>query len=220
MKSNKILLFFIFATSSYFAQAQLIDNVFINKIPNNILPTLSKDIRTDVLKNYYAGQQDTTRNIFQNDVFVLDYDSVSNYISIQTAENAHFEMKLFPTKQKMDSTSYVIGIITTVCAPACSSYIRFYDSNWNRINLDIPTWKAADWLADKDQVFDGVKLADIFKSSFIELHFDKEKNLLTVKNNSADLLSVEDKLFVKPYLNNEVKTETIKISGDNVTVSR
>ena len=220
MKLNKIILLVFLASSSLLTHAQLLDDVFISKMPENILPTLSKDIRTNILSNYYAGQKDTVRNIFDNKVYAVDFDSINHYISVQTAQNAQFEMKLFPTKENIDSTSYIIGVIKTVCAPICSSYISFYDNNWSEIPVNFPVWQAADWLKDKNQVVDGVKLADIFNSTFVELHFDKPTNQITVKNNSADLLSVEDKLFVQPYLKDDVKTERVKISGNSVAVSR
>ncbi|MGC3978242.1 MAG: DUF3256 family protein [Paludibacteraceae bacterium] len=76
-------------------------------------------------------------------------------------------MKLFPIENKIDTASYAVGVISTVCAPVCSSYILFYNADWSKIDKSYTLPTAADWLLDKTQIKQGVKLTDIFKTTFI-----------------------------------------------------
>lgn len=220
MKQNKTALFFVFVLCTFTSlNAQLIDNVFVKKIPDILFPAMEKNLRFELVEYYKAGQKDTIKNVFQNDVFILDYDSINHYLSIKTTENSQFELKLFPTKEKIDSTSYIIGVINTVCAPACSSYIRFYNHKWNKIEVEFTPPTALDWLNKKEEETYGVKIAEILKTSLIEFHFDKNKNEIILKNNSAELLSVEDKLLIKPYLVNDDKTYKIKVANSKVSIN-
>ncbi len=220
MIQNKTVLFFtLFFSAFTISNAQLIDKVFVKTMPDIVFPSMEKNIRFELLEYYKAGQKDTIKNVFQNGVFILDYDSINHYLSIKTTKNSQFEIKLFPTKEKMDSTSYIIGVINTVCAPACSSYIRFYDYKWNKMEVDFSKPTALDWLNNKDADTYGVKIAEIFKSSFLALSFDKWHNNIILKNNSADLLSVEDKLLIKSYLVNEDKTYKIKVANSKVCIN-
>ena len=221
MKLNKTLLFFtLFISIFNTSYAQLIDKAFVKNIPDIILPALTEMNRFELVEYFKAGQVANVKNEFQKDVVMLDYDSVNYFISIKTAENSRFEMKLFPIKDKIDSTSYIIGVINTVCAPICSSYINFYDHKWNKLAVDFKVPTAIDWLKNKQEETYGVKIADVFKTSFIELSFDKKQSTIVLKNNSADLLSVEDKLLIKPFLVNEDKSYKIKLSNTLVIINQ
>lgn len=213
MKPNKILFIFFLALTSLTIKAQIIDSVFVNKMPDDFLPTLTKINKLELIEFYKTGQKDTVKNIFRNKVYVVDYDSINHFISIQTAENAKIEIKLFGK-----SPNNVIGVINTVCGPVCSSYIRFYRNNWTKMVTNIPAWNIADWLQEPDEAVNGVKLTDLFKSIFIELHFDKKTNQMVVKNNSTEFLSVEDRLSVKQFVKNDDKMYNIQISGNEVNI--
>ena len=40
-----------------------------------------------------------------------------------------------------------VGVIFTVCAPACHSGIRFYSTDWKPIEMPFPTISASDFIA-------------------------------------------------------------------------
>lgn len=192
------------------------ENKFVN-MPEDILPSLSAKNRLELIEFYKAGQSDeVTKNLFNDTVKVIDYDSVNNYLNIKVADNSTFEMKMFPTENVKDTTSYIIGVINSVCAPICSSYITFYDKDWKKIETGCPIVTASDWLKNKDAQEDDIKIADMFKGSFITYQFDKNKNQILLHNNSLEFLTDEDKLMAKPYLKD--KDKICKISFKNKAI--
>lgn len=168
-------------------------------MPAYIYPLLSSSLRLELMEYYKSEKRDTIQNVFGKKTQILAYDSVGNYLSLQSAANSRFEMKLLYTA---DST-LTIGIINTVCAPICSSNIHFYDKNWQEIKTDFPKLTANDWLKSSDQLIEGVSISKIIKSSFIEFNFNSNNNTVTAKNNSLDYLSLEDNNRVEPFVNKD-----------------
>ena len=190
-------------------------------MPDDLLPSLTKEMKIELVENFKLNKTDTIKDSFQNKVYVLNYDSVRSTIDVQSASNAKFEMKLFSAENaKMNTSSFFIGVINTVCAPLCSSYIRFYDKNWRQLEVNFIVPQASDWLLNKNEEKQGVKLADIFKATLIELDFNKTKNELVLKNHSNELLSIEDKLFLKSFLSEADKIYKIQISNNKVIVNQ
>lgn len=219
---NKFFLSFtlLFMGAFSMLQAQSIDSVFIN-MPDDFLPSLTKEMKIELVENFKLNKTDTIKDSFQNKVYVLNYDSVRSTIDVQSASNAKFEMKLFSAENaKMNTSSFFIGVINTVCAPLCSSYIRFYDKNWRQLEVNFIVPQASDWLLNKNEEKQGVKLADIFKSTLIELDFNNTKNELVLKNHSNELLSIEDKLFLKSFLSEADKIYKIQISDNKIIVNQ
>ncbi|MFV0472462.1 MAG: DUF3256 family protein [Paludibacteraceae bacterium] len=213
--SNKLLPTILLMFCSFIPlQSQQVDKVFVS-MPDIILPTLNKEIKLELMEYYKAGLTDTIQNLFNKNIFVTDYDSVSRHIQIQSAENARFEMKLFLDSSNKNDTAiyYFTGVIYTVCAPVCSSYIKFYDKEWNPFNINLPEISTADWLTNKDMVKDGVKITDMINTSFLELHFSKDTEQVVIKNNFADTLTDEDRILIEPYLIKADKKISVTVSS-------
>lgn len=218
---NKIALIAVFTTIFSLVNAQHIDKVFLDA-PETVLPYVNKTMKLEMLEYYKSGtKKDTAQHLLGGKAFVLQRDSAHHFIQIQPAENTRIEIKLFPVteNQQADSASYIIGVINTVCAPLCSSYARFYDYQWNVLPLNMPQITAADWLKNKEEIKDGMRIADVFKSSFIELTFDKIMFQITAKNNSVSLLSKEDKQLVQPFLKAEDKKMKVIFDGKEVKIT-
>ena len=217
---NKIGLIVLFIAIFSSSNAQHIDKVFLDA-PENVLPYVNKTLKLEMLEYYkQSSKKDTVQHLLGGKAVLLDMDTVHHYIKLQPAENTRMEIKLFPIQnQKTDSASYVIGVIHTVCAPLCSSYVRFYDHQWDALPLNMPMLTAADWLKNKEETKDGIPIANVFKSSFIEFSFDKILFHMSVKNNSMNLLSAEDKLFFQPFIQEENKKMDVFSDGKTVKVT-
>lgn len=219
MKQNNFLLILIFLlTTAINIHAQSVEKGFLD-MPEIIIPSLNSEKRLELMEYYKEGQKDTIQNLFGKDVLILKFDTINQFLRIKTAENTQFEMKLFYTKQKKDSTSVVFGIIHTVCAPVCSSYIKFYNNEWKHLNVEIPVLKATDWMKDIKTEVDGVKISEILNSNFMEFGFSEDSNQIWIKNNSTEILTKEDKAFVKPYLTDEIKILKVSVVNNKLQIS-
>ena len=128
MKPTKFLLIALCLMFNLPGRAQTIDSYFVD-MPAIILPGLSSSMRLELTEYYKSERRDSIRNQFGYNVHLLALDTVSGYISLQTASNGRFEMKTL----LRNDTSVVLAVIRTVCGPVCSSYIHFYDKSWNEL---------------------------------------------------------------------------------------
>ena len=198
MKPTKFFLIALCLMFNLPGRAQTIDSYFVD-MPAIILPALSSSMRLELTEYYKSEGRDSIRNQFGYNVHLLALDTVSGYISLQTASNARFEMKTL----LRNDTSVVLAVIRTVCGPVCSSYIHFYDKGWNKLKMDLPKLTNRDWIKNPDEIVNGVNVADMFPASFIELRFDTKNNGIEVRNNSAEYLSLEDKITVRTFVKKE-----------------
>ena len=195
---NKILFLLVGLFFTLPVSGQKINHYFVD-MPAAFYPLLNSSLRLELMEYYKSEKRDTIQNVFGKKTQILAYDSVGNYLSIQSAANSRFEMKLLYTA---DST-LTIGIINTVCAPICSSGIHFYDKNWHEIKSDFPKLTTNDWLTSSDQLIEGLSISNIIKTPFLEFTFNSNSNTVAAKNNSLDYLSLEDKKSVEPFVNKE-----------------
>ncbi len=179
---------------SFFVNAQGIE-FFFKDMPKNILPTLSSYRRLELLEYHKANQKDTLVNDFGSTVKLLKLDINNNYIHIQL--NSIKTLKMF-VLHKNDSTP-IIGLIHTVCAPICSSYIQFYNKNWKKIAINIPQFNIKDFLIKED-----TSLTKEIKAEFIEYDFEPKEKLLLCKNNSLNSLDINKQT-------DKIKLKTIKL---------
>lgn len=187
-------------------QAQDIIKYFTD-MPAYLLPSLESSHKLELIENYQKTGKDTLENLFGGKVTLLDLDTVADYISIRTTSVSRFEMMLF---QREDKSSF-IAVINTVCAPVCSSYIHFYDTEWKEIRMEFPKFDNRQWLKSAESIVDGEKVEDMLKATFIELTFKQEKNAVEARNHSIEYLNLESGKLLEPFL----KKENIIITFEN-----
>lgn len=197
-KVIKIYIVLLCFTCSMTAQAQTIDKYLVD-MPSYLMPALSSSLRLELMEYYKSEQRDSIKNLFGYKAKLLALDTINNYVSIQSTSGSRFEMKTF----QLQDSSVVIGIINTVCAPVCSSYIHFFDKNWKAANLNFPKLSNENWLLTPEKITDGTKVEKLMKTTFVELSFNPANNSITARNNSIDLLSVEDQITVRPFVKKE-----------------
>lgn len=194
--NKKLLLFIMIIAGAVLGLHGQNINHYFTDMPSSLLPTLESSSRQELIENYESNpQKDTLKNFLGGKVRLLQLDTLTDYISIQTASNSRFEMKILKRKDNSD----LLMIINTVCAPICSSYVHFYDKDWKEVKVDLPPLKVENWLQTDVAVVNGVKVKDLFKTSFIELKFNNAAQTIEVTNNSLEFLGEEEEILVEPY---------------------
>ena len=194
-KLKKIICFsFIILLAGFNLQAQNVISYFTD-MPAYLLPSLESSHKLELIENYQKTGKDTLENLFGGIVTLLDLDTVADYISIRTTSVSRFEMMLF---QREDKSSF-ITVINTVCAPVCSSYIHFFDTEWKEIRMEFPKFDNRQWLKSTDETIDGVKLQDMIKGIFLEFNFNPHEKSVEVRNNSVQMLGKTEQGQIKPF---------------------
>ena len=192
---NKLVFFSLLIFNINFGvQAQDIIKYFTD-MPAYLLPSLESSHKLELIENYQKTGKDTLENLFGGKVTLLDLDTVADYISIRTTSVSRFEMMLF---QREDKSSF-ITVINTVCAPVCSSYIHFYDTEWKEIRMEFPKFDNRQWLKSTDETIDGVKLQDMIKGIFLEFNFNPHEKSVEVRNNSVQMLGKTEQGQIRPF---------------------
>ncbi|NCB85212.1 MAG: DUF3256 family protein [Bacteroidia bacterium] len=192
---NKLVFFSLLVFNINFGvQAQDIIKYFTD-MPAYLLPSLESSHKLELIENYQKTGKDTLENLFGGKVTLLDLDTVADYISIRTTSVSRFEMMLF---QREDKSSF-IAVINTVCAPVCSSYIHFYDTEWKEIRMEFSKFDNRQWLKSTDETIDGVKLQDMIKGIFLEFNFNPHEKSVEVRNNSVQMLGKTEQGQIRPF---------------------
>ena len=192
---NKLVFFSLLIFNINFGvQAQDIIKYFTD-MPAYLLPSLESSHKLELIENYQKTGKDTLENLFGGKVTLLDLDTVADYISIRTTSVSRFEMMLF---QREDKSSF-ITVINTVCAPVCSSYLHFFDTEWKEIRMEFPKFDNRQWLKSTDETIDGVKLQDMIKGIFLEFNFNPHEKSVEVRNNSVQMLGKTEQGQIKPF---------------------
>lgn len=170
--------------------AQNMRSVFIS-MPDSITPLLTKVNKEDCVDFLASDMKAEVKNRFDGtaEMKVLTDD----YTFVQTSEIGALEIKLLPIN---DSTK-VICMVTTVCASACDSDIRFYASDWSKElnvedHLQIPMADAfylmPDSLSEEEVLIR--KKADMH---LMKASLSKDDTSLTFIYTTPDYLNKEDK---------------------------
>ena len=192
---NKIAIvaFTLICSVSLSMQAQDVVKSFID-MPGNLLPTFDKTLKLELVENYIKNnRKDSVVNSFGGKARMIALDTLSNYMQIQPTSVSRMELKIFEREDK----SRIVGIINTVCSPICSSYINFYDSNWNEIAVKLPEIKIEKWFSKT--VESNVDLNKKIRVYFFELRFTPNKTQIEVLNNSLLYLGEEEQQKLKDY---------------------
>ena len=110
--------------------------VYFESIPEHILIQLDPNRRKDMVDLFMAGKPAVTRTKFGGPAELVSLNE--KYLKIEIAENSIIEMAL------LGDTAQYIGVIKTICAPACDSEIEFYTTTWSpitSISVDKPGLK-------------------------------------------------------------------------------
>ncbi len=118
-----ICLFFLGFVSLQAQEAK----AFFKNMPDSLCPLLSAVNRADFIDFLESKMKAEVTNRFgsKSEMTALS----SDYIKVKMTSQSSWEMKLLP----MDDGTKIICAVSTVCAPACDSHIRFYSTEWREL---------------------------------------------------------------------------------------
>lgn len=170
-------------------------------MPDSVAPLLTKVNREDCVDFLASNMKAEVKNRFGK---VSELKRLTDdYLFLQTTASSSMEMKLLPVNDSVK----VICVVRTVCAPACDSDVRFYDTRWNRLAreefLRLPAADAfylpADTLADEAYAAARGKAdMDLMKAVLSE-----DNTTLSFFYTTPDYLSKEDREKLAAYIRKE-----------------
>ena len=205
MKINKFVITIFFSAVGLFAStalwAQEAKTLFVN-MPDSLSPLLTKVNREDCIDFLESKMKAQVENRFGKKSEMTDLSK--DYIRMQMSSQSTWQMKVLALN---DSTN-VICTVSTACAPACDSSIRFYTDDWKPLtaSLFITLPVMGDFLNTPDSAsvyeFDEARRsADIL---LMKADFNKENTELTVTLTTPDYMSKETAEKLKPFLHRPI----------------
>ena len=199
MKINKFVITIFFSAVGLFAStalwAQEAKTLFVN-MPDSLSPLLTKVNREDCIDFLESKMKAQVENRFGKKSEMTDLSK--DYIRMQMSSQSTWQMKVLALN---DSTN-VICTVSTACAPACDSSIRFYTDDWKPLtaSLYITLPVMGDFLNTPDSAgvyeFDEARRsADIL---LMKADFNKENTELTVTLATPDYMSRETETVSPP----------------------
>ncbi len=201
MKMNKFVITIFFSAVGLFVstalQAQEAKTLFVN-MPDSLSPLLTKVNREDCIDFLESKMKAQVENRFGKKSEMTDLGK--DYIRMQMSAQSTWQMKVLALN---DSTN-VICTVSTACAPACDSSIRFYTDDWKPLPesrfITLPVM--ADFLNTPDSTgiydFDeACRPADIL---LMKADFNRENTELTVTLATPDYMSKETAEKLKQFL--------------------
>jgi len=196
MKSRIIFSILLLSAVIRLAHGQTAAELFV-KLPDPTLLPLSESDRLDLIDLYKSGEKATVKNRFDDSCSLIHL--ADDYLQIQTGKNT-MELFLLP----LINDSKIAGLIQTVCAPVCDSYLEFYTIHWKKL----ATSAFITYANKYDFIKEGVQLEDEqVKNALIpldiflmQLHYDPDTRELQQTYTTPDYLSEPDRARVKPYL--------------------
>ncbi|MEY8686944.1 DUF3256 family protein [Bacteroides sp. AN502(2024)] len=201
MKINKLVIITFFSAVGLFVstalQAQEAKTLFVN-MPDSLSPLLTKVNREDCIDFLASKMRAQVENRFGKKSEMTDLGK--DYIRMQMSAQSTWQMKVLALN---DSTN-VICTVSTACAPACDSSIRFYTDDWKPLPesrfITLPVM--ADFLNTPDSTaiyaFDeACRSADIL---LMKADFNRENTELTITLATPDYMSKEAAEKLKQFL--------------------
>lgn len=178
-------------------QAQTLNTIFVN-MPDSLSPLLTKNDRADFADFLDSKMKAQVKNKFEkvSEMKILTKD----YLFLQTTSQTILQMKLLPIN---DSTK-IVCLITTACAPACDSRIRFFTPEWKELSakeyVTLPTidafWQFPDSINHEQREI----IRDKMDSFFLKAELAAVDNSLTFSNTTMDYLDKDTAKELLIYL--------------------
>lgn len=203
MKINKLCIAIFFSVVGLFSltslHAQEAKTLFVN-MPDSLSPLLTKVNRADCVDFLESKMKALVENRFgkKSEMTELGKD----YIRMQISPQTTWQMKVLV----LNDTTNIICTISTACAPACDSSIRFYTTDWKPLAesqfITLPTMNdflnTPDFTSTSIYAFDEARRpADIL---LMKADFNKENTDLTVTLTTPDYMSKETAEKLKTFL--------------------
>lgn len=201
MKVNKLVAAICVFVAGVFSQtslqAQEAKTLFVN-IPDSLTPLLTKVNREDCIDFLESKMKAQIDNRFGKKSEMTDLGK--DYIRMQMSPQTSWQMKVLTLN---DSTK-VVCTVSTACAPACDSSIRFYTTDWKPLEsssfITLPVMEDFLNTPDSTAIYafeEARRSADIL---LMKVDFNKETPELTITLTTPDYMSKETAEKLQPFL--------------------
>ena len=127
MKINRLVSAIFFFVVGLFSlaslQAQEAKTLFVN-IPDSLTPLLTKVNREDCIDFLESKMKAQVENRFGKKSEMTELGT--DYVRMQMSPQTSWQMKVLA----LSDTTKVVCLVSTACAPACDSSLRFYTTDW------------------------------------------------------------------------------------------
>lgn len=180
-------------------QAQEAKTCFKN-MPDSICPLLSAVNRADFIDFLESKMKaEVTNNLGgKSEMTALSPD----YIQVKMTPQSTWQMKLLSVS---DSTK-VICAVSTVCAPACDSHVRFYTTDWEELPAStyLPSLPALDdFIAEASDTTDVYAYQDARRQAdmlLMKADLSAKEATLVFTFTTTDYMSKEAADKLKPFI--------------------
>lgn len=180
--------------------AQDMKTLFI-AMPDSVTPLLTKVNREDFVDFLASNMKAEVKNRFGKPSELKKL--TDDYLLLQSTERSTMEMKLLP----LNDSVKIICVINTVCASACDSEIRFYNTQWQELAqsdfIQLPTVDAFYLPIDSltDEAFPAMReKADM---ELVKSTLSEEKPVITFTYTTPDYLAKVEREKLAAYLKKE-----------------
>lgn len=198
MKKTSLLLLLALAGMGTL-QAQEARTCFVN-MPDSLSPLLSSVNRADFIDFLDSKMKAEVANTFGGKSEMTELSS--DYIRVKMTEQSTWQMKLLPVN---DSTK-VICTVSTVCAPASDSHIRFYTTAWEELPASsyLPALPAlGDFMAEVSDSADVYQYQSVRRQAdmlLLKADLSAEDTRLTLTFTTPDYMEKQAAEKLKPFL--------------------
>lgn len=180
-------------------QAQEAKTCFVN-MPDSLSPLLSSVNRADFIDFLESKMKAEVTNNFGGKSEMTEL--TADYIRVKISKQSSWQMKLLP----IDDSTKVICTISTVCAPACDSHIKFYTTDWKELPASsyLPTLPVLDdFIAEASDTVDVYAYRDARRQAdmlLMKADLSAKDSRLTFTFTTPDYMEKEAAEKLKPFL--------------------
>ena len=196
-----LLVFILGIFSSFAVKAQEAKTVFVN-IPDSLCPLPTSVNRADCIDFIESKMKAQVTNRFggKSEMTELGPD----YISLKMSDASSWQMKLLP----LNDSVKVVCAVSTVCAPACDSHIRFYTTDWKELPADgfLPSEPHIDnFFTSSDSTdYDFIDARLQADMTLMKAELSKEDETLTFTLTTPEYMEKETAEKLKPFLRRSI----------------
>ena len=184
-------------------RAQDVKTLFIN-MPDSLSPLLTKVNREDCIDFLASHMRAVVTNRFDQKSEMTELGD--DYIRMQMTPQITWQMKVLA----LNDTTQVICTVSTVCASACDSDIRFYSTDWKELErsqfITLPVMD--DFIQQPDSVTSNLYAYNEARvaadMTLLRADFGKENADLTITLTTPDYMAKETAEKLKPFLRRSI----------------
>ena len=201
MKINRLVSAIFFFVVGLFSlaslQAQEAKTLFVN-IPDSLTPLLTKVNREDCIDFLESKMKAQVENRFGKKSEMTELGT--DYVRMQMSPQTSWQMKVLP----LSDTTKVVCLVSTACAPACDSSLRFYTTDWKPLAdsqfISLPVM--SDFLSTPDSttIYDFDEARRSADMLLMKADFSKDNSELTLTLTTPDYMAKETAEKLKPFL--------------------